>query len=511
MTKKTKPEEAQAEGVNKARKLLKESAFLNIANFIFIIFKFMSGFLVARFLGPTLYGLRTIFDLVVQYEFFSHLGSFDAMRREVPFYRGKGEADHARQILDNVYGMNLSYSVCLFLCMIVLSGYFYFKGVEQIYIDFALFVGLYSILEKTNAFYLIKLAVDKKANLLSTVKIVQGIAYILTCVTFTYYWGLRGLLGALLVTDAVVNLFIVLTTRDVPGIRLDLPMLRQLIKIGFPIMLIPLVFIMLRSIDRIIIAKFLSQEMLGYFGIGTIISGVIYSVVADLVSVVFFPRVMEILGKTGDLNQVKNYFIEPTILIACFAPLLIGTMFLSIHVPIRYFLPQYLPAINVAKILILGAFFNAIIMLPAMLCISLNKQVHIVFMMSAAVLVNGIFSCFFIFSGMGIMGVAFGTSLSYFGLSFSIIMYTLKRFDEKLADCIRFLVFVYLPMLYMIVLLAGIGRFYVYAHRYFWVDMGHTILTIAIFVFIYALIFIPMKRQPAFQKIIRRFGFAASS
>ena len=493
--------ELSASKNKKVRRLLKESAFLNFSTFIYIALKFISGFLVARFLGPTLYGLRTIFGLVTEYEYFTQLGTFDAMRREVPYNRGKGDIDHAKFIEMNVFGINMLYSFVLFFCMIGLAFYLYSIDTKQIYIDFVLFVGLYSICEKIYCYYLVQLTVDRKVNLLSTVKILQGFIYVIACVFFTYFWSLRGLLIGILVTDIFINLFIAIRANKVPRFRIHLKTILGLVKIGFPIMLIPLVFILLRSIDRIIIAKLLTQEMLGYFAVGTILSGLVFTPISDLVNVIFAPRIMEKLGKTGDIFQVKAYFVEPTVLIAYCTPFLIGTLFLGIHIPIRYFLPKYLPAIPVAQILILGAFFNAVMMIPSMVCIAANKQVQVVWLMVIAVVINAIFSWVFILSGLGIGGVAIGSAISYFALSLMIIQYTMNQFNFVLKEIVQFLILIYSPFCYTTVLVLLSTRFFNIGKTDFFSDVLQTVLTIVFFLLMFSLIFLFVRKQRVFQSL----------
>jgi len=328
-----------------------------------------------------------------------------------------------------------------------------------------------------------------------------SITYASSCVFFTYFWGLRGLLIGLLLSDFLVSLFIILITREIPSLRINLPILRNLFNIGFPIMLIALVFILLRSIDRIIIANLLPHKMLGYFGVGTILSGVVFASISDLAAIVFAPRVMEKLGRTGDIQQLKNYFIEPTLIIAYCSPFIISILFLGIPIPIHYFLPDYLPTIPVAQILILGAFFNAIMMIPAMVCIAINKQVHVVGLMMVAVVVNGILSYLFIYLGMGIDGVAIGTSISYFALSFLVIQFAMKQFKMKMKEFLGFIILVYAPFIYTAILFFTLKRYCVTGANDLSADVLQTLTIIIIFSFIYSLIFILVRKQSAFQSL----------
>ncbi|MBW1895047.1 MAG: polysaccharide biosynthesis C-terminal domain-containing protein, partial [Deltaproteobacteria bacterium] len=290
--------------------------------------------------------------------------------------------------------------------------------------------------------------------------------------------------------------------REIPNIQISPHVILGLLKIGFPIMLIGLMFILLRSVDRIIIAVLLSKQMLGYFAIGTIVSGLIYLSIADIVKVIFGPRIMENLGNTGDINLIKKYFIEPTIIIAYFTPFLVGTLYLGIHIPIKYFLAKYFVAIGVIQILVLGSFFLAIVMLPLLVCVSLNKQVNIIFLMLIAIISDAILSYTFIVYGWGLEGVAIGTGISYFILSFISLLYALKQFNVKLDEYIKLFALIYAPFLYAFCLLFILDNFIIFNTNGFWNDIFLTTLQIFIFFLMFSIVFIFFRKHMAFKKLI---------
>lgn len=251
----------------------------------------------------------------------------------------------------------------------------------------------------------------------------------------------------------------------------------------------------------------LTKQMLGYFAIGTITSGLIYFTILDVVKVVFAPRIMEKLGETADLNQIKNYFLEPTIIIAYFTPLLVGALFLGIHVPIKYFLPEYIPAISVVKILSLGAFFISIVSMPLLVGVALNKQVKIVFLMLIAILSDAILSYLFIAKGWGINGVAIGTSISYFILSFICMWYVLKQFHVRLAEYVNNLALIYAPFIYLVFLVYTLDNLLVYSLNSIWSDLLYTAIKVSVFFMLFSVIFLFVRKHPAVQKLIDSLPF----
>ena len=64
----------------------------------------IQGFVVARFLGPTQYGILKLLDMIPQLAKYGDLGFISVARREIPYHIGAGDDEKAQLI------RNLSYS-----------------------------------------------------------------------------------------------------------------------------------------------------------------------------------------------------------------------------------------------------------------------------------------------------------------------------------------------------------------------------------------------------------------
>lgn len=482
--------------------LLNQSAFLYVASYVAVFFRFIGGFITAGLLGPTMYGLRSVFGLVMEYEQFSEAGTMDGMIREVPYHRGRKEPATADQIVNNVFSINILYAAIVGIVLLLTAVYLGQANYERIYIDFVLFLAIHIFLDKLLIFYYTWLIVNKDSILLSKAKVLYQFAGAIFSVSFIYLYGLRGLFLGLFLADVITMLFLLHAVRQIPKIQLSKAVLAKVIKVGLPIMLIGLALLLLTSVDRIVIVAMLSEEMLGYFSIATILCGLVYLTLGDVIDVIFFPRLMEKLGVSSDVAQLKKYLVEPTIITAYFVPLLIGILFLSIHLPLTYLLPEYIPAINVSKTLILGSFFFCVLNMSLLVCIALNKQVKVLFLSLAIVAVNGAFSYFFIRLGWGIDGVAIGTIAAYFIFSAVIIAYALKQFNSPLSENIGFFVKIYVPIIYAAVLLYILDGLVIFAVNGIVDEVLLTAVKVLIFLLSYSLILIPMRKQTAFIRLL---------
>jgi len=373
------------------------------------------------------------------------------------------------------------------------------RGAPREYIDFVFFLGCTIVTSKIKYFYENKLPIDKKITLLSRAGMLYGFLSAVLCVSGVYYYGFRGLLGGLLLSDLIHIGYILQSEKRFPPVRVSLPLIWKLMKIGFPMMIVLFLVMLLSSVDRLVIAAMLSRESLGFFGLATVPTSII-DTAPYAVSSVMTPRLIEKLGRTKDINQIKHFLVEPTVLMAYFLPFLLAVLFFSIHLPIQYFLTKYLPSIMVVKILTIGLCFGSLTM-PLFVCFALNKQVKIIGIVLSAVFLNIGLDCWFINQGWGINGVAVGTSISNFVFTTVMLWYALKQFKATASEHMRFFILVYTPFVYAIFLFFILGKIIPLHTAGFWNNCLVSGARIACFFILYSGILIFVKRHSAFVKL----------
>lgn len=483
----------------KAASLLRDSVALYGSTYIAVFFRFLQGFATAWLLGPALYGLRTVFGLIVDYEWFSHLGTFNAMHKEMPYHRGRGDHETAERIGNTVYGVNLAYALGLAALLLLAAAYASaFLDVERIYIDFLIFFAVFVVVSRIRNFYGARLVVDKESVLLGKVRILHDAAGSTLAAAFIYLWSLRGLFVALVLMNLISLAYIRARTTYRPRMILDFRLAWRLVEIGFPIMLISLVFILLRSVDKLLIASMMTREALGYYAAAAIIAAMLIDTTADVVSVLAFPRIMERLGQTGDRTQLRPYVEQPAVLIAYLAPLLIAALFLGVHLPIRFLAPEYLPSIDVARILVLGHFFFVVATTGLTVCVALNEQIRMVGLALLAVAVNAAANVIVIRAGWGIEGVALGTGFSNLVFGGLVLWYAMRCLEVSPGDYFSFSALIYLPFVWTVLALVAIDRFVPVPPVGFAGDLALSLGRYLLFLVAYAPLLLWIRRHPAF-------------
>jgi O-antigen/teichoic acid export membrane protein len=493
--------EKQTQSSIHERTILSHSVLYSFALYFQMVVRLFGGIVVAKFLGPALYGLRNAFNLALDYESYSSLGTFAAMNRTAPYYRGGAEEEKAKRIESSVFTVNFCYALIVGAILLLLALYFKVSQRSGKYIDVVFFLGLIIISNKLKEFYWTKLKIDKQFAFLSRVEILCGLTMTVISVVFVYYWGLRGVLLGVFVSDLLAIIYIISNIRYIPVLGVAWQIFGEMVKIGFPMMVVFFLLTVLRSADRIVILAMLSEEALGFFGIATVATEIIAIIPNAIYSVTLQP-LMEKLGKTRDPQQIKNYLIEPTILIAYFLPFLMAGLYLAIHLPIEYFLTQYLTAIPVVKILTLGLFFHAVAMLPLSVSFALNKQLRVIYIVLPVAMLKFVLNYAFIRLGWGLEGVAMGSGVAYFVFGTLMIWYTFRQFSIPSSDYLKFFLLIYTPFLYTLILLLALDKFSFFMPSGFWNDVVLTIISIAIFFLLYLLVFVFVRKHSAIVKLI---------
>ena len=484
---------------NLEKDILNKSLYYSLALYARMFVKILSGICIAKILGPSLYGLRNAFDLSIGYESYSDLGTLSALNRQAPYFRGEKDSHKFTTAINSVYYVNIIYSIIAAGLLIIISQYLRLNGYEEKYIDFAFFFGIMIFTGKLTAFLQTILKIENNFYFLGKIQLLYGVTASILGVILGYFWGFRGVLISLLVADIACIILMLIRNSIIPELKLSFQMYLELFKIGFPLMILFLLLLLLASADRTMILALISEEALGYFGIATVATSVIATIPNAIHSVTLAP-VMEKFGRTKDRGRVKDYFIEPMILMAYIIPILIACLDYSIHLPIVYYLDKYVQSITVIKILTIGIFFNAVSSPAISIALAFNKQVKLIFLVAPLVALNFGLNYFLIINGWGINGVAIGTSITYFVGFFVLILYALRQFGDTFKEFTHILLMIFTPFLYAVALYFCIERFVPVSITGLWSDIIYTSLKMILFVVPYCLIFYKIRKHSAFIK-----------
>lgn len=444
----------------KIERIIKDTTKFSVASYLANIFDFFSAIVLRRVLGPMIMGVFAELMLVFQYTKYYHLGVYEALDREIPYFNGKKDYIGAERIKSA--GLSFAFFVSLGIgAILIISSLF----VKDKLLGLGLpFVALLVVIQSVVTFFIISARTVHKFSLLSKYNFLFSFVGALLTIVLVSIFKLMGALCALV----VVNLFALgffYKNGFRPHIKLhqDFPEIRRLLKIGFPILLYGFVFMTLTSIDRFMIIGLLGNTDLGYYSIATMVSGYMI-LIPNLIYTVLFPRFYEAFGReSGDLNKLKYQFITPTLIIAYLLPLAIGLATISIPFIVKYFLPQYVMGLGPAYILLSATFFIAVLGMSSYVLIAINKQIRMVFMGLFAICIAVAASYFLVkVLGYRLIGVAFSMFLAYWLYSFMIIGSAYSGYTRNKFEHIKLLLEIYFPIIYTGILLYTIHSLFIH-------------------------------------------------
>jgi O-antigen/teichoic acid export membrane protein len=483
-------------------RIFRESLALHASMYLFILFKLVAGFLVARFLGPAMYGVRTALGLAVDYEPYAQLGTYDSMLKEVPFHRARGNTATANAILSTVFTANLVAAATVGV-LLALAGWVVGRsGAEPIYSFFLFFLAVYAVVNRVRTFYATYLVADKQAYLLSQVRLMFGFLNGALGVGLVIPFGLPGLFSGLLLSAIITLAWTMYRLRWVPSLAFSGVLLWRLVRAGAPIMLIGLMFLLFRSVDKVIILGMLPHELLGQFAVAAIASAVVFDSVGDLLRVMFFPRLMEQVGRDAGREGVRTQLLQLTFVIGCLAPLLVGVLYLTVHLPIAHLAGEYLPSVEVARALAVGKFFFVLSLVPVLVGIAVDRQGAVLLLTAAAITLNVVINIGLIASGFGIGGVAIGTGVSFALFSFATLAFVVRQVGGEASQAVRVFGGVLLPFCYAVALLLAIDLWQPVSGPGPVQDLGITAVKLGAFLALYAIVPFRLRRHPAFARVL---------
>jgi len=363
---------------------------------------------VAASLGPARWGVWQIISVLLVYGAMSHLGMLNAMNREIPKLRGAGREDEAHDLQAvSLGGMLVGGGVCGLLGLVGVL-LFASEGVRELALPaLALFAA-----QQVMTYVMMAARSNVRFAIVSVIQGVQALMLPLIVLPMALHLGLRGfLLGNALAIVVTCGLVL----HRVPGPklpRIDWSRMRDLVRIGFPILGAGIAHMLLITSDRWIAGGMLGGVSLGHYGIvALVLSGLM--MIAGVLKQFMYPRMARAWGATGDPNVLVEWGRRQMRLgFLVIVPATLGSILIFPEIIWR-FLPDYeaaIPALRLALPFVaiqpLAAGYGAILNI-------LDRQKLHLLIQCGALVFNVALSVALVLTEHGITGVALGTTLSF--------------------------------------------------------------------------------------------------
>lgn len=406
--------------------LFKEFSFYSSSTLVYQLSRVLVELTAAKILGPSLWGIWYLLNLTIAYRGVFNLGITNGMNREVPINLGQSDEKKARKIENVTFSTVLVSAVLVSIILLLASVY-----IQDNNLSIAL-LWLIPLFVVTQFYYLVNASL--KANSLfdyiSKKQFIFSILFPVFAIPLTYFFKLEGFIVAFTSTLFIAVSYIYRACPISYSIKYDWKEIKNLIRIGFPIMAVGITYTFLNTADRWIIAVFLGAEDLGYYSMAIIVFGGM-TLFPKIISQQLYPRMAFDWGKSSSKEDLKNWsWLQTKYTGILILPLLVGVLSVFPWI-IKTWLPEYIPGILSLKIIVFGTIFMPFSAGWGSVLNIIDKQFYYLVIIIFAVIINLGINYIFVVKGYGIAGVALGTAITFALYSLSI-MFVGKFFLKKL-------------------------------------------------------------------------------
>jgi O-antigen/teichoic acid export membrane protein len=343
------------------KKLLTDILVVSSSRNVLLGLSFIRNLLIARLFQPEEYGFWVIISLIMTYGDQIHLGYRHAGDREIPFYTGRAETHVVRNISNTIYTGILNLGLIGFLAVTLYGSFALFL---PSHVRIALIItGTVILSDQFNRFYFMILRTRKEFVLSTKLEIFFEIIRTISVGILVYLMGLIGVVIAFTLASILTSVYFHITFRQEFKLHFDKLLLRKLLKVGFLLSLSGLFYLLIISVDRIVVSAFYDKAALGIYGLASLVMQ-LPSNSSQGIQAVLYPTLSQQYGEGGD--KEKSYFLFRNILIilAYLLPLLIAALFFFCEFFIPVFLGSYTNSIPIMEILYYGIFFLGLSPIP---------------------------------------------------------------------------------------------------------------------------------------------------
>lgn len=308
----------------------------------------LGGMLVAHYLGPEITGAFRVYTIPLTYLIFLHLGTWDGLWRQIPYFVGKDQPEQVEEIASAAAAFNLIVSVVVSIGFIVCAGYSFaqndlfgvFGWLTQVLACWRTFYGGYLTSTYRTLHHFVSL---------SKIQVTQAVV----AFGMVFLLPLLGFFG-LCARVAFPSFLVVWLFHKFRPLRVkyhfNSKSIWDLIKIGLPFSIWGNIYTSFWIATESALVLYLEgATSLGLFTIAVVMRAAIDSIPKSVWQVLT-PRVVTSLAKDGSVRRANDRIVWVTVaLVICMVLVaFIGSYVLDMFVP--YFMPMYVDGLSVMKI-----------------------------------------------------------------------------------------------------------------------------------------------------------------
>lgn len=410
--------------MSRHKEIFEQAGVYSLSTQLTQLITLIAAVLSRRFLGPAQVGIWATLQILVEYAKYSSLGTLYSVARELPYLIGKGEHEKAGQIKNVVFTTVMIGSSLMGLGIFLYA--FLTRGRYSHEVTYGLFfISGVIVLQRFSDLLIGLLRCYKKFHLASAQMIWSSVVNAVLVAVLTYYFKIFGFIWAIGLSFLFNIAFIYAHHNFHFRFQFDRSRFRGIVQFGFPLMILGVMTTVLRSIDKIMVARLLGFEALGFYSIALMVNSYIGSF-ANSVAIVLVPHLQEKYGAQDNPKDLVSFLEKTGHAFSLMTPVLIGAAWMAAPYFIALFLPQFISGIPAMKILGFSMFFLALAQPYNDFLITIKKHLALFPLLAATSIFALILNYGMIRAGYGIAGVALATTVTSF-FNYAVIYFFASR------------------------------------------------------------------------------------
>ena len=442
------------------RKFIRDSLGFAATQYVIRALLMARGIVAARLLGPLPYGAWNALQLVMDYgATLPPMGTQQGLDQAVPARIIEGDAARLESLeragLFNILVLTLLFSGAWLLYAFMRPNRFIdFWGPSGL-----LLAMLAVVLTNLASYHMTLLRSHGNINAVSGWFFLQGVIGTVLGLALIPHFGAWGLLAGWTVGTAAATLVIWLQGRRlVPAVPRPGPEGVSLVRVGLPMFVFVASSQVMRSIDRLIILRYLGTLALGYYSLSVMALGFMLYL-PDSIAYVLYPRLLRDFRHHDRQPEAIRDQVERTLrTLAVIVPALCGVAYLLAREAIMMVLPNFLPGLTAVRVLCFGAGGLALANLSSIVLMTLGRQNVLVPMAVGMTALGATLDYVAVRSGLGINGVARMTLVTYVLNGSLLLWLACGGLRLKGAQRLRLLGRAFAPLLIAFVLAYGLDK-----------------------------------------------------
>ncbi len=371
---------------------VRDSASIAISQYLARAVVLVRGWVAAITLGPAGFGAWTLLNLILDYGSYATLGALQGLDLRLPPAVAAGDAPRARRLMAGAWSIVVAGGVVFAAAVFAGVRWAPRPAAAPGGVLVALMVAA-ALLQLAFQYYATALRAHGRFRAVGTGQALQAVLGAGLGIALVGKFGLLGLVTGWIAGTlaAVVHM-----ARACPEAPLEPAGVRDgaaLARLGLPIFAYYVASLVLRSVDRLALARYGNAHQLGIYGVALMASGLVLFA-PEAAGYVLFPRVAAAYHGSVDRALVRAHVLRVQRALAVMMPLVVGIAIVWAGPAVEALLEGYRPAILPLRLLAAGALALSAATVPAYFLLGSGRQLVLLALGGVAALVTaaGVFA-----------------------------------------------------------------------------------------------------------------------